>query len=259
MVDWALFSHPTAQWRTQIAKINQRITDSDHCRDRSNIGRWPDPLWRIREKHSRSDMGHPWLLSGEEFAYNAGDTGVRGSIPGSGRSPGEGNGHPLQYSCLGNPVDRGAWLQSMWSQSRTRLNTWTRSTDWHFSWKQKTLSGAKQEGERPHRGKSLCKGPQSQRSLGRWRDEQAAGLKHSVPKIPYAVGCRGSWIRTLGGGFWQGSGMTCAFWKAYSGPQVSTGRERKCRNQQRLPSQVRQDGGLEYGWWLQRKPQLGCV
>ena len=31
------------------------------------------------------------------------------SIPGSGRSPGEGNGNPLQYSCLGNPMDRGAW------------------------------------------------------------------------------------------------------------------------------------------------------
>ena len=37
---------------------------------------------------------------------NAGDVG---SIPGSGRSPGEGNGNPLQYSCLGNPMDRGAW------------------------------------------------------------------------------------------------------------------------------------------------------
>ena len=33
----------------------------------------------------------------------------KGSIPGSGRSPGEGNGNPLQYSCLGNPMDRGAW------------------------------------------------------------------------------------------------------------------------------------------------------
>ena len=32
-----------------------------------------------------------------------------GSIPGSGRSPGEGNGNPLQYFCLGNPMDRGAW------------------------------------------------------------------------------------------------------------------------------------------------------
>ena len=39
-------------------------------------------------------------------AYNAGDPG---SIPGSGRPPGEGNGNPLQYSCLENPMDRGAW------------------------------------------------------------------------------------------------------------------------------------------------------
>ena len=39
-------------------------------------------------------------------AYNAGDPG---SIPGLGRSPGEGNGNPLQYSCLENPMDRGAW------------------------------------------------------------------------------------------------------------------------------------------------------
>ena len=43
---------------------------------------------------------------GKASVYNAGDPV---SIPGSGRSPGEGNGSPLQYSCLGNPVDRGAW------------------------------------------------------------------------------------------------------------------------------------------------------
>ena len=41
-----------------------------------------------------------------ESTCNAGDAG---SIPGSGRSPGEGNDNPLQYSCLGNPMDRGAW------------------------------------------------------------------------------------------------------------------------------------------------------
>ena len=40
---------------------------------------------------------------------NAGDARDAGSIPGSGRSPGEGNGNPLQYSYLGNPMDRGAW------------------------------------------------------------------------------------------------------------------------------------------------------
>ena len=40
---------------------------------------------------------------------NAGDAGDMGSIPGSGRSPGEGNGYPLQYSCLKNSIERGAW------------------------------------------------------------------------------------------------------------------------------------------------------
>ena len=40
---------------------------------------------------------------------NAGDAREVGSIPGSGRSPGEGNGNPLQYSCLENPMDGGAW------------------------------------------------------------------------------------------------------------------------------------------------------
>ena len=43
---------------------------------------------------------------GKPSAYNAGDPG---SIPGLGRSPGEGNGNPLQYSCLDNPMDGGAW------------------------------------------------------------------------------------------------------------------------------------------------------
>ena len=42
----------------------------------------------------------------QEIACNIGD---QGSVPGSGSSPGEGNGNPLQYSCLENPMDRGAW------------------------------------------------------------------------------------------------------------------------------------------------------
>ena len=49
----------------------------------------------------------PQWLSSKESAYSAG--GDRGSIPGSGKSPGGGNGNPLQYSCLQNPMDRGAW------------------------------------------------------------------------------------------------------------------------------------------------------
>ena len=45
----------------------------------------------------------------KESTCKAGDAGDVDSIPGSGRSPGEGNGNPLQYSCLGKHVDRGAW------------------------------------------------------------------------------------------------------------------------------------------------------
>ena len=44
---------------------------------------------------------------------NAGDTRDAGSIPGSGRSPGKGNGNSLQYCCLGNPMNRGAWLSTV--------------------------------------------------------------------------------------------------------------------------------------------------
>ena len=55
---------------------------------------------------SRFVMGFPGGSEVKVSAWNAGDPG---SIPGSGRSPGEGNGNPLQYSCLENPIEGGAW------------------------------------------------------------------------------------------------------------------------------------------------------
>ena len=57
-------------------------------------------------------------------AWNAGDLG---SILASGRSPGEGNGNPLQYSCLENPMDGGVWLATVHgvAKSRTRLSDFT--------------------------------------------------------------------------------------------------------------------------------------
>ena len=59
------------------------------------------------------EMLSQWLRS-KASTCNAGDIGDSGSIPESGRSPGEGNENPLQYSCLGNPMDRRAWgLQFM--------------------------------------------------------------------------------------------------------------------------------------------------
>ena len=66
--------------------------------------------------------GLPWWLSGKESAYNAGDTGDPGLIPGLGRSPGGGHGNPLQYSCLENPLDRGAWQATVHRVAKS----WTR-------------------------------------------------------------------------------------------------------------------------------------
>ena len=56
--------------------------------------------WRPTEHNTR-----PSLVAPNSPAH----AGGAGSIPGSGRSPGEGNGNPVQYSCLENPMDRGAW------------------------------------------------------------------------------------------------------------------------------------------------------
>ena len=51
---------------------------------------------------------------------NAGDVRDTDSIPGSGRSPGEGHGNPLQYSCLENPMDRGAWWATLHGVAKNR-------------------------------------------------------------------------------------------------------------------------------------------
>ena len=63
----------------------------------------------------------PGGSDGKASVYNVEDPG---SIPGLGRSPGEGNGNPLQYSCLENPVDRRAWQVTVRgvAKSRTRLS-----------------------------------------------------------------------------------------------------------------------------------------
>ena len=60
-------------------------------------------------------MHFPHSLDGKESARNAGDLE---SIPGLGRSPGEGNGNPFQYSCLENPMDRGAWQTTVHGVAR---------------------------------------------------------------------------------------------------------------------------------------------
>ena len=77
-----------------------------------------------REGRKEKQTGFPGGSDDKASAYNAGDPG---SIPGSGRSPGEGNGTPLQYSCLENPMDGGAWQATVYGvpKSRTRLRDFT--------------------------------------------------------------------------------------------------------------------------------------
>ena len=65
---------------------------------------------------------------GKASACNAGDPG---SVPGSGRSPGEGNGSPLQSSCLENPMDGGAWWAAVHGVARTRLSDFTVTFHFH--------------------------------------------------------------------------------------------------------------------------------
>ena len=66
----------------------------------------------------RKDRGFPGGSDGEESACN---TEHLSSVPGLGRSPGEGNGNPLQYPCLENSMDRGAW----WATVHRVAKSWT--------------------------------------------------------------------------------------------------------------------------------------
>ena len=63
------------------------------------------------------DENFPGGSDGKVSAYNMGDPG---SIPGSGRFPGEGNSNLLQYSCLKNPMDRGAWWATVQGVSKSQ-------------------------------------------------------------------------------------------------------------------------------------------
>ena len=81
-------------------------------------------------------MGFP---GGSEVKASACNVGDLGSIPGSGRSPGEGNGNPLQYSCLENPMDRGAWWATVHGVAESGATEVTEHV--HLSQSRTTLKG----------------------------------------------------------------------------------------------------------------------
>ena len=79
------------------------ITEAEHIKKR-----WQDYTELFKKASGLRSLtsDFPGGSDGKVSAYNAGDPGL---IPGLGRSPGEGNGNPLQYSCPENPMNRGAW------------------------------------------------------------------------------------------------------------------------------------------------------
>ena len=92
------------------------------------VGKIP---WRRDRLPTRVFLGFPGGSDSKESAYNAGDLGL---IPGLGRSPGEGHGNPLQYSCVEIPMDRGAWqaivhrVTKSWTQLAC-YDSWGRSKE----------------------------------------------------------------------------------------------------------------------------------
>ena len=74
----------------------------------------------------KNNCSFPGGSDGKESAHSAGDPGP---IPGLGRSPGGGNGSPLQYSCLENSVDRGAWQASPWGRTESDVTEWLSRSD----------------------------------------------------------------------------------------------------------------------------------
>ena len=94
------------------------------AKSRTRLSDWSDLIWSFLK-------GFPGGSDGKESTCNARDLGL---VPGSGKSPGEGNGHPLQYSYLENSMGRGAWQVAVHrvAKSRTRLNDWT-ELNWYNS------------------------------------------------------------------------------------------------------------------------------
>ena len=127
-------------------------------------------------------MGFPHSSVSKESACNAGDPGL---IPGLGRSPGEGNGNPLQYSCLENPMDRGAWRATVYELARVGHNLATRLLLLH--------SGGSDSRESTCNAGDPCSISGSERSLG---EGNGNSLQYSCLENPMD---RGAWWATVHG------------------------------------------------------------
>ena len=117
---------PDGHSRLECSRMKGRINRERGIR-RASWGRWLDvgPGWWAGFGYGQRKVEFPGGSDSKESTCDARDPG---SVPGSGRSPGEGNGYPLQYSYLENSLDRGAWQATVHQVAKSR--TWL--SDWHI-------------------------------------------------------------------------------------------------------------------------------
>jgi len=114
-MSWFLFAICTQNWKSNLLILIHSSKNFRHA-----LSMFKNVLMPYFLHKGFSDD-----LVDKKSACNVGATGDSSSIPGSGRSLGGGNGNPLQYSCLGNPMDREAWWVTFHgvTKSQTRLST----------------------------------------------------------------------------------------------------------------------------------------
>ena len=121
---------------------------------------------------------------------NTGDERDHGSIPGSGRSPAEGNGNPLQYSCLENPKDRGAW----WATVHGVVDSdTTKHTHRHWEKLRSVASGARDQSSLSGLGAVPCLCPQPVGTWGWDKDKPPQGAQSHAQLKPLGATYQLSW------------------------------------------------------------------
>ena len=105
----------------------RRMCPNVHCSTISIARTWKQPKGPSTDEWIKMYYIHMGIPGDSEVKASACNAGDRGLIPGSGIFPEEGNGNPLQYSCLENPMDRGAWWATVHgvAKSQTRLSNFT--------------------------------------------------------------------------------------------------------------------------------------
>ena len=143
-------------------------------------------------------IGFPGSSDGKESACNAGYPGL---ISGLGRSPGEGNGNPLQYSCLENPMDRGAWQATVHvvKRSCTRLSNFTLHVDGLIENKVLALWSLQTRGENKESAISIITGVSKISTI----TFKAFLLEESSGRFWFLKDASGSHLRNDQGNFWD--------------------------------------------------------